>query len=654
MRAQDNIYDSSDTRELLNPTFTEASTRANINSKESHSTILGKIKKYFTEVENKFFKMIGKPTDKTDPSNPIPGIATLDEYGHVPTAQLPSYVDDVIEGYFDKASGKFYEDSAKTKEITPENGKIYIDIPNNVTYRWGGTTYAIVGTDLALGETSTTAYRGDRGKTAYDHSQSAHARTDATKVEASTTNGNVIINGTETNVYTHPAGTNPHGTTASDVGLGNVPNVTTNNQTPTFTAAASRTNIDSGETIATLFGKIKKYFADLKTVAFSGSYSDLSNKPGVVSKTANGLAPQLPNETTTTKYLRQDGKWVVPPDNNTTYSAGNNITLNGTTFSLTKANVTGALGYTPPTTNTTYSAGSNITLNGTTFSLTKANVTGALGYTPPTTDTTYSAGSNITLNGTTFSLTKANVTGALGYTPPTTDTTYSAGDGISLSGTKFSNSGVRSIGTGSANGTISVNTNGTSADVSVKGLKSAAFLNATQGTSSGATIVQRDNEGRAYAVSIGSEDKSTMVAFGVPNTKCTLTMQTDKNLVYAIGSTVIWSTGTSSRRYKHNIEDLTEERAKKILDIRTITFDYNDDQVSNTRLNDKVGVIAEEVEKILPDLIIHEPSEEDKNKLVPRSVAYEQFTPYLIKLCQMQQQEINNLTKRIEALETKE
>lgn len=61
--------------------------------------------------------------------------------------------------------------------------------------------------------------------TAYEHSQAKHARTDATKVEKSTTNGNIKINGTETTVYTHPgSGTNPHGTTKSDVGLGNVGN----------------------------------------------------------------------------------------------------------------------------------------------------------------------------------------------------------------------------------------------------------------------------------------------------------------------------------------------------------------------------------------------------------------------------------------------
>ena len=60
-----------------------------------------------------------------------------------------------------------------------------------------------------------------------------------------------------------------------------------------------------------------------------------------------------------------------------------------------------------------------------------------------------------------------------------TDTTYTASNGVSLSGTNFTNSGVRSISTGSANGTISVNTNGTSADVSVKGLGSAAYTSST-------------------------------------------------------------------------------------------------------------------------------------------------------------------------------
>lgn len=63
--------------------------------------------------------------------------------------------------------------------------------------------------------------------------------------------------------------------------------------------------------------------------------------------------------------------------------------------------------------------------------------------------------------------------------PPNSNTTYTAGTGISLSGTTFSNSGVRSISSGTTNGTISVNTNGTSTEVAVKGLGSAAYTAST-------------------------------------------------------------------------------------------------------------------------------------------------------------------------------
>lgn len=62
--------------------------------------------------------------------------------GKVPAAQLPSYVDDVIEGYYKVADGKFYEESTYVHVITPESGKIYVDLSTDVTYRWGGSTYA--------------------------------------------------------------------------------------------------------------------------------------------------------------------------------------------------------------------------------------------------------------------------------------------------------------------------------------------------------------------------------------------------------------------------------------------------------------------------------------------------------------------------------
>lgn len=136
------------------------------------------------------------------------GLAELDENGLVPSYQLPSYVDDVLE---------FATTSAFP--ITGESGKIYVSIATNITYRWGGSSYIEISSSLALGETSSTAYRGDRGKTAYDHSQM--------------TSGN------------------PHNVTKTDVGLGNVNN-TSDLLKPisnaTQTALDLKFNIPSGTT----------------------------------------------------------------------------------------------------------------------------------------------------------------------------------------------------------------------------------------------------------------------------------------------------------------------------------------------------------------------------------------------------------------------
>lgn len=106
--------------------------------------------------------------------------------GKVPANQLPSFVDDVLE----------YDDLASFP-LVGEDGKIYVAKDSNKTYRWTGSSYASLDSGLALGETSSTAYRGDRGKIAYDHSQ---------------TTGN------------------PHGTNKSDIGLSNVDNTSDANK----------------------------------------------------------------------------------------------------------------------------------------------------------------------------------------------------------------------------------------------------------------------------------------------------------------------------------------------------------------------------------------------------------------------------------------
>ena len=100
------------------------------------------------------------------------GIATLDSNGRVPSTQLPSYVDDIIEGYL--YNNTLYEEDTYTTEIIGETGKIYVDLSTNKTYRWGGSNYIEISESLALGETSSTAYRGDYGKIAYEHAQSTN------------------------------------------------------------------------------------------------------------------------------------------------------------------------------------------------------------------------------------------------------------------------------------------------------------------------------------------------------------------------------------------------------------------------------------------------------------------------------------------------
>ena len=218
----------------INVNFTTASSRTNIKSGENISTTFGKLSKIISDMDGSAFtgdaKTVNGHTVQTDvPPNAVfgtlsmdtelsetsenavqnkvitsalkgkldlsikgvnNGVAELDSNGKVPQSQLPSYVDDVIDGYL--YNGSFYTTSSHTIKISAESGKIYIDIPSLKTYRWSGTAFVVISETIALGETSSTACRGDWGKTAYEHSQ--------------LTSGN------------------PHNVTKSDIGLSNVEN----------------------------------------------------------------------------------------------------------------------------------------------------------------------------------------------------------------------------------------------------------------------------------------------------------------------------------------------------------------------------------------------------------------------------------------------
>ena len=132
--------------------FTNYSKTGNlpITSDDTTQTAIGKLEKALDDKIN------------TSAKGTASGVAELDANGKVPSSQLPSYVDDVLE-YDAKASFP----------VTGETGKIYVDKNTNKTYRWSGSAYVEISESLALGETSSTAYRGDRGKTAYDHSQTS-------------------------------------------------------------------------------------------------------------------------------------------------------------------------------------------------------------------------------------------------------------------------------------------------------------------------------------------------------------------------------------------------------------------------------------------------------------------------------------------------
>lgn len=140
------------------------------------------------------------------------GVAELDDDGRVPSWQLPAYVDDILEisGFVSgvtvknasaaKADSVVYRTDKKTLVArsgleyynnwsaegadnadaygtagadgrVPYSGKIYVDTSSGKIYRWGGSSSGLVeiSQGVALGETSSTAYPGDKGKAAYTH-----------------------------------------------------------------------------------------------------------------------------------------------------------------------------------------------------------------------------------------------------------------------------------------------------------------------------------------------------------------------------------------------------------------------------------------------------------------------------------------------------
>lgn len=129
----------------------DASGNVSVND-DSHNHIISNIDGLSDSLNGKADKSHTHDYIPTSQKGAKNGVATLGDNGLIPTSQLPSYVDDVLE-YAGKSN---FPSSGET-------GKIYVDTNTNLTYRWSGSGYVEISPSLALGETSSTAYAGSKG-----------------------------------------------------------------------------------------------------------------------------------------------------------------------------------------------------------------------------------------------------------------------------------------------------------------------------------------------------------------------------------------------------------------------------------------------------------------------------------------------------------
>lgn len=670
-----------------NPVFSEAATRENIESEETYSTILGKTEKYFSDIENNFFNMVGQPEDRTDPNNPIPGIATLNENGYVPTSQLPSYVDDVLEGYLNKngtfyehktingytvvtpigtenpknewwyeksgndyfrttdtvvVSGKTYytENATYTDPYTPESDKVYIDFTTNLTYRWGGSSYVTIGTDLALGETSGTAYRGDRGKAAYNHA---------------TAKGSAFTSG----FYKVTTNAEGHVTAATPVVKKDITDlgVPASDTTYSFTSGTNKFTVtpSSGSAFdVTVTPSIANNITGSGTNGYIAKFNggnSITNGPAFGSDTS--------------KYLRNDGSWVKPPNDNTTYSiatgdSNGQIKVTPSSGSAYNVNVKGlnSAAY------QSFSAGSGINF-GTSdnknfvISANFGNSAGTicqgndsrLSDSRPASDVyswakasskpsyTYSevgaASSGHNHNGTYYPMSGGNLNnGAIIYTVNNNNRRVKIADSICFLPSNGSETNVPYLINSRSN-----------ADVCLLDINSdqVKFLQINQGGASTKELltVFGNTNAAPYGTTFLSAYRNYMNLCATDYIQCRNTGDTSFININAANV-------SSSRRFKENIQTMTEEEAKKILNIRPVTFDFKEQYASKERERyHQPGVIAEEVDEIIPSVVRYDNYDLPESEPVPTFVEYSHFTPYLIKMIQIQQQEIEELKRRL-------
>ena len=260
----------------------------------------------------------------------IQGMSASKLTGTIPQANLPSYVDDVLE----------YNGKSNFPE-TGESGKIYVDTSTNKTYRWSGSGYTEISASLALGTTSSTAFRGDYGNTAYQHAI-AKGSAFASGLYKITTNaqGHVTaatavtksditalgIPGQDTNTTYGVASSSANGlmSAADKAKLDGIASGANNYTLPTA-SSSTLGGVKTGANITNSSGTISLTKANVTAalgytppttdtntwIAFKGATTSAAGTAGYIPAPTAGAA---------NRYLRSDGVWAVPPDTNTTYT----------------------------------------------------------------------------------------------------------------------------------------------------------------------------------------------------------------------------------------------------------------------------------------------------------------------------------------------
>ena len=239
------------------------------------------------------------------PDSKIEGVSASKLVGMIPTGNLPSYVDDVIEA-----------DDYDALPPTGEAGKIYVDKETNKTYRWGGSAYVEISASLALGETSATAFRGDYGKTAYDHAQ-AKGSEFATGFYKITTNAE------------------GHVTSATAVSKGDI--------TALGVPAQDTTYVDATTSNSGLMSAADK--TKLNGIADgANNYTHPTSDAGALGSNIYKITTDADGHiTAATPVAKGDitALGIPSEDTDTTYTAGSGLTLSGTEFGIADGGVIG-------------------------------------------------------------------------------------------------------------------------------------------------------------------------------------------------------------------------------------------------------------------------------------------------------------------------